>query len=239
MLTITTMRNHLKDEKDLKPFCFRSGCTQGLNLEGLAEEMTDYNSSFTAADNLGMLKVLDKVVVKHLAKGYAVELPFGTLRASVSGTCRDINDGFVLGTGDNRLGILFNASESAMGRVAESLEYRQLPPDTRGEARIHKAASLNEDASESSDLSLSAGKVLRLHGRNLSFDIGDAAQGVYLRPADGSEHIRIGCYHRRGSNIVDAVVPDGLPPGEYRAGIVTRPGKSYFSTEIDVGIDVS
>lgn len=238
MLTITTMRNHLKDENETKRFCFRSGCTQGLDLEGLAEEMTDYNSSFTAADNLGMLRVLNTVVVKYLAKGYAVELPFGTLRASVSGTCRDISDGFVLGAGDNRLGILFNANEATMGRVAESLEYRQLPPDARGEARIHRVTVLEEDASESDELRLPAGKVLRMHGRNLTFDIEDPAQGVYLRAVGGTDRTRLRGYHRRGTNIVDAIVPEGLPPGEYRAGIVTKPGKSYFSTEIDVRIDL-
>lgn len=234
MLTITTMRNHLAGGAgEADRYCFRSGCTQRLGLEQLATEMTDYNSSFTKADNLGMLSVLDTVVVKYLAKGYSVELPFGTLRAGVAGTCRNINDGFVLGAGNNRLGILFSASGSAERRVGESLEYRQLPPDAKGGAQIHRLAVLNEDASESGDLSVSAGKVLRLHGRNLSFDITDGEQGVFLIPEDGGGRIRVGSYVRRGSNIVDAPVPEGLAPGRYRAGIVTRPDKSYFKAEID------
>ncbi len=37
--------------------------------------MSDWNSSFTEADYLGMLSVMDSIVVKYLAKGYNVELP--------------------------------------------------------------------------------------------------------------------------------------------------------------------
>ena len=239
MLTITTMRNHLKDGAVTDHYCFRSGCTQSLDLEKLAAEMTDYNSSFTAADNLGMLKVLNTVVLKYLAKGYSVELPFGTLRASVSGTCADINDGFVLGSGNNKLGILFTASGAAEHRVSEALEYRQLPPDARGEAKIHKVTTLLEDASESEALTVSAGKVLRLHGRNLTFDIKDPKQGVFLRGIPDGPATRLGGYHRRGSNIVDALIPEGLPPGEYKPGIVTKPGKAYFETFSDHKVTVS
>ena len=65
------------------------------------------------------------------------------------------------------------------------LEYRQLPPDIRAEAKIYRVTALQSDASESGDLSVASGRTLRLHGRNLSFDIADTAQGVFLENEGG------------------------------------------------------
>ena len=110
MLNIKTVKNPLVTEESKDGFCFRSSCSQSLNLKKLAIEMADCNSSFTEADYLGMLSVMNSIVTKYLAKGYSVELPFGTLRANATGTCGNIQDGFTLGIGNNTLGILFNAN---------------------------------------------------------------------------------------------------------------------------------
>ena len=237
MLTITTMKNPLAKDSEKDGYCFRSSCSQNLSVKKLAEEMTGYNSSFTEADNMGMLSVLNTVVVKYLAKGYNVELPFGSLRANATGTCRTIQDGFVLGSGNNQLGFLFNANSDTTGRVRTTLEYRQMPPDIRGEAKLYRVTVLQSDASESTVLSVSAGKTLRLHGRNLSFDIDDAEQGVFLENAEG--RVRLSSYNRRGSNIVDVVIPQDLSPGSYDVSIVTKPGTSYFTAVIDSPVTVS
>ena len=51
---------------------------------------------------------------------------------------------------------------------------------------------------------------LRLPGRNLSFDMADTAQDVFLEGEAGL--FRMESYTRRGSNIVDVVIPAGLTP---------------------------
>ncbi len=96
---------------------------------------------------------------------------------------------------------------------------------------------MQNDASESPLLNAAAGKTLRLHGRNLSFDIADSAQGVFLENETGLT--RIGTYNRRGSNIVDAVVPSSLAAGSYSISIVTKPGLTYFTANIDSEITVA
>ena len=53
-----------------------------------AKEMAAYNSSFTEADNIGILNILNTVVVKYLTKGYSVELPFGSIRPAVQDRCQ-------------------------------------------------------------------------------------------------------------------------------------------------------
>ena len=111
MLNIKTVKNPLVTDETKDGFCFRSTCSESLNIKKLALEMTDWNSSFTEADYLGMLSVLGKIVVKHLAEGYNIELPFGIVRANVTGTCENIQDGFTLGIGNNILGFLINANE--------------------------------------------------------------------------------------------------------------------------------
>ena len=108
MLNIKTIKNVLVTDESKDGFCFRSSCSQSLSQKELASEMADWNSSFTEADYLGMLSVMENIVVKYLAKGYSVELPFGTLRANATGTFANIQDGFTLGTGNHSLGFLFN-----------------------------------------------------------------------------------------------------------------------------------
>lgn len=134
MLNIKTVKNPLVTEESKDGFCFRSSCSQSLKFKKLAVEMADWNSSFTEADYLGMLSVMNSIVTKYLAKGYSVELPFGTLRANATGTCGNIQDGFTLGIGNNTLGILFNANAETLKNVKSNLEYRQVPPDSTGEA---------------------------------------------------------------------------------------------------------
>lgn len=237
MLNIKTIKNVLVTDETKDGFCFRSSCSQSLSQKMLASEMADWNSSFTEADYLGMLSVMENVVVKYLAKGYSVELPFGTLRANATGTCANIQDGFTLGNGNHTLGFLFNANEETISSVKAKLEYKQLPPDITGEAKLYRITSLNDDASESSNLSFTAGKTLRLHGRNLTFDITDENQGVFLENENGI--IRIAVYNRRGTNVVDTPVPGELAAGSYNVSIVTKPGNTYFTANIDSVVTVA
>ena len=237
MLNIKTVKNPLVTEESKDGFCFRSSCSQSLKLKKLAVEMADWNSSFTEADYLGMLSVMNSIVTKYLAKGYSVELPFGTIRTNATGTCGNIQDGFTLGVGNNTLGFLFNANEETLANVKSKLEYRQIPPDSTGEAKLYRITVLNDDASESSNLSVTAGKILRLHGRNLSFDITDEAQGLFLENENG--FTRISVYNRRGTNVVDAPVPAEIAPGSYTVSISTKPGQSYFTATLDSVISIN
>ena len=121
MLNIKTVKNLLITDESKDGFCFRSSCSQTLKTSQLATEMADWNSSFTEAEYLGMLSVMETIVTKYLAKGYNVTLPFGTLRANATGTCSNIQDGFTLGTGNHTLGFLFNANETLAKNVRSKL----------------------------------------------------------------------------------------------------------------------
>ena len=72
MLNMKTLKNPLVTDESKDGFCFRSSCSQNLKTAALAKEMADWNSSFTEADYLGMLSVMETIVVKYLAKGYSV-----------------------------------------------------------------------------------------------------------------------------------------------------------------------
>ncbi len=237
MLNIKTMKNSLVTDEKKDGFCFKSSCSQTLSQKELASEMADWNSSFTEADYLGMLSVQHTIVTKYLAKGYSVELPFGSLRANATGTCANIQDGFTLGVGNHTLGFLFNANENTIATVKAKLEYKQVPPDITSGAKLYRVTSLNADASESANLSVTAGKVIRLHGRNLSFDIEDKNQGVFFENENGI--IRLSVYNRRGSNVVDVPISADLASGGYNVSIVTKPGNIYFTANIDSMVTVA
>ena len=237
MVQIKTMKNPLVTDKDKDAFCFRSKCSQTLTEKQLAKEMAAYNSSFTEADNVGILNVLNTVVIKHLSKGYSVELPFGSIRPNATGTCSSIQDSFSLGHGNNQINIIFSLSDEAKKEVASKLEYEQLPPDTTGDPKIYRLISLTQNAKESESLDFQKGQTLRIRGRNLSFDYEDENQGVFLENETGLTKIQV--FTRAGTNVIDFPIPSELAAGEYTVSVVTKPGSFYYNSSYTVSINVA
>ena len=192
--------------------------------------MASYNSSFTEADMVGMLSVLGTVMTNKLAEGYSVEFPIGEVYPTVSGTCSGIQDSFVLGHKNHQLTIGFTANNATKQAVSAQLKYKQLAPDATNEARLYRLCSLQDNAKESPELSLVAGKTLRLHGKNLSFDLDDVAQGVFLENEDGKK--RMTKFTRAGTNIIDVTIPADISAGDYSVFVVTKPGTNYFTASI-------
>lgn len=230
MLQIKTIKNSLVDDPTKDGYCFRSSCSQKISIQELAKEMASYNSSFTEADMVGMLSVLGTVMTNKLAEGYSVEFPIGEVYPTVSGTCSGIQDSFVLGHKNHQLTIGFTANNATKQAVSAQLKYKQLAPDATNEARLYRLCSLQDNAKESPELSLVAGKTLRLHGKNLSFDLDDVAQGVFLENEDGKK--RMTKFTRAGTNIIDVTIPADISAGDYSVFVVTKPGTNYFTASI-------
>ena len=224
-------------EKDKDAFCFRSKCSQTLTEKELAREMAAYNSSFTEADNIGILNILNTVVVKHLSKGYNIELPFGTIKPNVTGTCSNIQDSFSLGHGNHQVNVAFYLADDAKKEIDSKLEYEQLPPDSTGEPRIYRLISLTQNAKESENLDFQKGQTLRIRGRNLSFDYEDENQGVFLENETGLTKIQV--FTRAGTNVIDLPIPSELAAGEYTVSVVTKPGSFYYNNSYTVSINVA
>ena len=237
MVQIKAMKNPLVSEKDKDAFCFRSKCSQTLTEKELAREMAAYNSSFTEADNIGILNILNTVVVKHLSKGYNIELPFGTIKPNVTGTCSNIQDLFSLGHGNHQVNVAFYLADDAKKEIDSKLEYEQLPPDSTGEPRIYRLISLTQNAKESENLDFQKGQTLRIRGRNLSFDYEDENQGVFLENETGLTKIQV--FTRAGTNVIDLPIPSELAAGEYTVSVVTKPGSFYYNNSYTVSINVA
>lgn len=237
MVQIKTMKNPLVSEKDKDAFCFRSKCSQTLTEKQLAKEMAAYNSSFTEADNIGILNILNTVVVKHLSKGYNIELPFGTIKPNVTGTCSNIQDSFSLGHGNHQVNVAFYLADDAKKEIDSKLEYEQLPPDTTGDPKIYRLISLTQNAKESESLDFQKGQTLRIRGRNLSFDYEDENQGVFLENETGLTKIQV--FTRAGTNVIDLPIPSELAAGEYTVSVVTKPGSFYYNNSYTVSINVA
>ena len=237
MVQIKTMKNPLVTDKDKDAFCFRSKCSQTLTEKELAKEMAAYNSSFTEADNIGILNILNTVVVKHLSKGYNIELPFGTIKPNVTGTCSNIQDSFSLGHGNHQVNVAFYLADDAKKEIDSKLEYEQLPPDTTGDPKIYRLISLTQNAKESESLDFQKGQTLRIRGRNLSFDYEDENQGVFLENETGLTKIQV--FTRAGTNVIDLPIPSELAAGEYTVSVVTKPGSFYYNSSYTVSINVA
>lgn len=237
MLQIKTIKNSLVDDPTKDGYCFRSSCSQKITVQELAKEMASYNSSFTEADMVGMLSVLGTVVTDKLTEGCSVELPIGEVYPTASGTCSGIQEKFSLGHGNHQLSFGFTVNNATRQAVSARLKYKQLAPDATNGARLYRLCSLQDNAKESPELSLAAGKTLRLHGKNLSFDLDDIAQGVFLENEDGKK--RMTKFTRAGTNIIDVTIPADLAAGDYSVSVVTRPGTTYSTASIGSTVTVA
>lgn len=69
--------------------------------------------------------------------------------------------------------------------------------------------------------------MLRIKGKNVSFDSDDEAQGVFLVASDKTE-IRVESYNRIGSSIIEAYIPSGTAAGTYEVKLATKPGSERY-----------
>lgn len=238
MLKIKTISNVLIKDEDKDKYYFKSSTCGSIGTEEIAKAMAEFNSSFTVADNIGMLKVLESVIVNKLAEGYRVDLPFGSLKVNATGTCKKIEDTFSLANKNNDISVTFAPAENAKEYIRSNLRFVQDNPDSTKACRIYAVKSKQPDLSESGSLVFSAGDMVKLQGVKFTFDYSDDAQGVFLENADSAEKVRILNYSRAGSNIVEFPVPKELKKGTYRITISTKPNKVYYHDTARETIDV-
>ncbi len=228
MLKIKTLKNSIVTDEGKDRFYFRSNCEKSVNVTQLAREMTEYNSSFTQADAIGMINVLDTVVKKNLVRGNKILLPFGSLQPAVAGTTNSIYNGFSLGEGNHRINVNFQPDVSTIELLTHDIEYKQLDPIESSKPLIFDLYSLTSTAVETAQLSVSSGSIVRVHGKNMKFDSEDVNQGVYL--ASDSATIKITSFSRLGTNVIDFVIPVSVAEnGKFFVKLVTKPGNDYMT----------
>ena len=84
--------------------------------------------------------------------------------------------------------------------------------------------SVDAAGRECGELIFAPHDILRIKGRNLSFDATKENQGVFFVGSDGLE-IRAARYNNVGTSITEVFVPGGLAPGSYKVKVVTGPRK--------------
>ena len=103
---------------------------------------------------------------------------------------------------------------------------------------IKAVFSVQDNGGESDLLSFAADDMLRLRGKDVSFDASDGVQGVFLVASDKTE-TRVTSYNRIGTNVIEAYIPKEMQAGTYEVKVVTKPGteryeKCVFSKTITV-----
>jgi len=238
MLEITTHKNYLQKDKNKNQFCFRSFITEELNNEQLIQEIINYNSTITEADARAVLSVLGTLVPRFVAKGINVELPFCRVHTCAKGSCEKLKSGFIPGTGDNKISILFELKDDVKKSIIGSAQYKLMETDFMGDPKIQSLAVVQDDKTESDVLTIPRGKMLRIHGRNLERDLADQKQGVFLGTADDAPRCKR--YTRSGSNVIDIIIPDDAPLGKCRISVWTKPGvQRYKSDSLDNEVTIT
>ncbi len=241
MVAITTYKNSLKSAT--KGYCFRSIIDQTLGNEQLIKEIIRYNSTITEADARAVLSVLNDRVKHFVNLGYRVELPFAFIHLKANGTVDRLNDGFTPGTGDHRLEVVCSFKADAAKEMEDSSAYRIAGIGWAILPKITELLSVDGTGKEQEKLSFHGQDILRIKGKNLSFDAAQADQGVFFVGTDGSK-TRAERYHSVGSSITDVYVPGTLAAGSYKVKVVTSPRKDSLEeftggSQIEVQADVN
>ena len=170
MLQIYSYQNTLALSEEKDKYCFRSVVDQTLDNEQLIKEIINYNSTITEADARAVLSVLNDKVKHFVNLGYKVELPFGYIFNRAKGTIPQINDGFVPGTGNHRITTVFRFKSDAEYDMTKNAMYRNAGSGYVIFPVITGLYSILSSGRESENLSFEAGTMLRIKGKDFSFD---------------------------------------------------------------------
>lgn len=233
MLQVTTQKNTLRKNAEGNKFCFRSYITETLTTEQMIQEIMNYNSTITEPDARGVIDILGIMVKRFAARGYNVELPFGSVHTAALGSCEKLENAFQPGTGNNRISVVMEMSDDAKKEIVAQAVFRQMEPGLVSDPKITSICAVLDDSTESSELTCTAGSLIRIRGRNFSSDVNDSEQGVFL--VNGTGSYRITRYLRSGTSVIDAFIPSGVPAGSYKVRVNTKP---YVGTyKDDTGTD--
>ena len=230
MVEIRTLKNYLIKDEDKDGYCFRSTTNQMLSQNDLAKEFSNYNSTITEPDALGMLSIENIIVCRYLRMGYMVELPWCWIYARANGTTDNPDGMFSPGSGNHRFNIIVEMKKDALLSIVDDVEFKQLESDFLGDPKIMQLLTLDDSANELKSHKAKAGASIRLRGHNLKVDLADAEQGVFL--VTGNTLTRLTKYTRVGTNIVDAVISQTIASGTYTVKVVTKPGTNRYAEHI-------
>ena len=227
MIQVYTYQNSLKVSEGKDKYCFRSVVDQILDNEQLVKEIISYNSTITEADVRAVLSVLNDRVKRFVNLGYKVELPFGYVYNKANGTVPKLNDGFVPGTGNHKISTVFRFKDDAAEEMVKGASYKLAGSGYVQIPVIKEVCSIQSDGKESDSVEFAAGAIMRLKGKNVSFDASDSNQGVFLVASDKAE-TRVASYNRVGTSVIEAYVPSDLSVGDYEVKLVTKPGTERY-----------
>lgn len=231
MLNVMTQRNplHSSDEKDV--YCFRSTNSETYTNEMMIQEMLlNYTSTVTEADALAVLTAYFTIVARYVAKGYVVQTPFCTFRASANGTCTTDDGYFQPGTGDHRVDVIFCMDGKIKAQIEQDISYKQVEPEYLSDPKIRKTCILSDGAEPKKELDAKSGDDFQLKGKNLSFDLADEKQGVFL--SLGGKETKVTKFSRLGSNIIIGRIPNNIGAGSYKIVLRTKPRKDTYADSI-------
>ena len=230
MVQIYAYQNSLKTGEGKDKYCFRSVVDQTMDNEQLVKEIISYNSTITDADARAVLSVLNDRVRHFVNLGYKVELPFGYVYNKANGTVAKLNDGFIPGKGNHRITTVFKFKEDASSEMTKDASYKLAGSGYVQFPSIKEISSILPNGTESENLDFSAGAMLRIKGKNVSFDAEDEIQGVFLVSSDTTE-TRISNYNRIGTNVLEAYIPS-VAAGSYEIKLVTKPGTERYEKAV-------
>ena len=144
-----------------------------------------------------------------------------------NGTVAKLNDGFTPGSSNHRITTVFKFKDDAADEMIKNAAYKQAGSGYVMIPAIKEMCSILNNGKESDVLEFASGSMLRIKGKNLSFDADDEAQGIFLVASDKTE-IRVVSYNRIGTSVVEAYIPSGIAAGSYEVKLVTKPGTERY-----------
>lgn len=237
MLTVYLRKNPFSNRK--KPYSWHARSEGRVSHEKLLEAVAQANTTVTKADVLAVICEYERQFLRALQEGCSVESFFGTLSVGATGSAEKESERFNPRKSkdrrtpprDHKLTLNFKAKPAFLQQVRNGLRFRTEQLQKLCEPEI----TFVGDGNMEEGMAFRPGDIVHVRGRFLKIAPADGEQGAFLRGKGKS--FRLDRYSRCTRCSIDSLIPDDIPPGEYRIEVRTSPsGSLHVSNTIAVTV---
>jgi len=206
------------------PYFVRSANSDLVDFEDFVAEMADGRTTLSQRDIIAAIQLAKEKLVRSLAQGASIKLPFGTFFLCASGTMSSLEDSFLPSdaSNDHELRVHFRPSSDFEDQIRAAVRVVRVEPVDRMSPVPRSIVS----AAGSEPGKAKPGDIVDIRGLRLKFDPANAQEGVFFvgASAGAGGEARAELYPLVQPRTIIAAMPPALPEGSYSVVIRSLAG---------------
>jgi hypothetical protein len=207
------------------PWHAQASWSRLVDTEAFVNRMAAGRTTVTRTEILAVFQLAREELCALLAEGCYVKTPFGAALPVAKGSFKDMHEAFRPDSRESGHSLRFDfrldpdLEDAALSRV----ECRRVSAEDRVSPVIRSVECMSGESGAG------AIRVLDLRGARLGFDPADGACGLFLR-AESRREWRVNAHIDIRPSRILALLPEGLPSGDYRVVVRARARGSAIRT---------